>query len=643
MTFSRSIFLFIIYGWFIFGSFFAIAIDKYPVIENELEQQKIEQEFLEKIEQLERVGFDYPDSSILELITLQKELNDTKMTKAMGALLQTLGRLYYVKGNYLRSYEVLEKARLIWEELGNREGLSAVLNNLGLVSQMRQEYDQARNLHNNSLQLALEVGNNFYVSKNLFNLAIIENYTGRNQIALHLLDSAESFLNGETDPLLPNMIASRRGEVLTALGDYEEALDAYDASLKNKPNNWEKTFALSGKAAALLALNRLPEAMEFAKESCSMAEESNAHWELQRSLAIISGIYEKQGDFANALEAFKRHKIYADCVFNRDREWQLSSLMLESERLKTALLEEENLLKASQLSRKNTLIAAYTGLFIVFLVLFISIIRLNRTESRLNRELLQKNSLIGDQHREIESKNKALVKENETKDRILGVISHDIRSPMASIQQALDLITEHEFNPQEQQLLLNELSSQVAATSETLNTLLNWAMVQMQENKPKPELVDIAKHIDYVKQSLGPSAKKKKVHLMPIINPGAIAWMDRTHLEIILRNLLNNAIKFSTEDGKIQFALAEQDGMIKMKISDSGVGMEKEKLEKLFKEFGSEISSFGTANEQGTGLGLVLVQYFVKQNHGKIKVESMTGKGTTFTVYLPQPKTLALH
>lgn len=600
--------------------------------------QQSEESRLEEIKRWEILGFDYPDSSISKLHTLLAEIKESPLDQAKGAAYQTLGRLYYVKGDYVKSYETLEQAREIWEKLENKVGLSGVLNSLGLIYQMREEYDRARTVHRVSLSLAEELDDLYLISKNLFNLAIIEDYTGQYAASLSLLDSAELYLDAIADAHLPNMITSRRAEVFSHINDYENALKAYNLVLNRNPNNWEKAFVLSGKAKVLLALKRYDEAFLDAKESYRIASESAAFWEMQRSLEIISTVEEIRGNYGEALEAYKLFKQYSDSVFNRDSELRLSGLMLDRERLRNQILEEENLQNQILIQRKNTIIISIIGGLIVFVVLLIVIIKQNRTEALLNKELIEKNLLIENQKNEIESTNQELIKQNESKDRILSVISHDIRSPMANITQVLNLVNQKYLSQEEQNYLLGELENQVSSTSETLNTLLKWAMVQMKAEDTHPENVSIATCFERVKHKLAATAEKKNIKIFKTINPGVQAFADPHHLEIILRNLLSNAIKFSNEGGQISLAIKAEGDRVKITMEDTGIGITKEKAERLFKDFGSDISSKGTANEQGTGLGLTLVHHFVLQNKGNIAVESHPGKGTRFVLTLPAAK-----
>jgi signal transduction histidine kinase len=595
-----------------------------------------ENTLLDQIDALEKLGYDFPDSSLSQLRQLLPEINSAGSENAKGAIHQALGRLYYVKGDYASSYEALEQAREIWEKLDNAMGLSAVLNSLGLIYQMREEYDRARRVHRASLKLAEDLGDNYLISKNLFNIAIIEDYTGNYTESIALLDSAEMFLGEAEDIHLSNMITSRRAEVLSNLGDYTNALQAYDAVLNRDPSNWEKAFALSGKAKALLAIENYDAALVSAEESYRIASQSAAFWEMQRSLAIISRVEEIRGHHDKALEAYKLYKQYSDSVFNRDSELRLSGLMLEGERLRNQILEDENRQIQMIIQRKNLVITFIIGGLIVFGVLLVVIIRQNRTEAQLNKELQEKNKLIQDQKNAIEQVNQELVKQNESKNRILSVISHDIRSPMANIIQVLGLVNRQHISEEEQDELMKELEHQVNATSETLNTLLNWAMVQMKTEDTKPEDVLIADYFEKVKMKLAAAAAKKNISILETINPEVRAKVDPHHLEIILRNLLSNAIKFSHEGGQILLALRDEGERVKITMEDQGIGIPKEKAARLFKNFGADISTRGTSNEPGTGLGLTLICHFIQQNKGEIQVESEPGKGTRFIIFLPK-------
>jgi len=161
-------------------------------------------------------------------------------------------------------------------------------------------------------------------------------------------------------------------------------------------------------------------------------------------------------------------------------------------------------------------------------------------------------------------------------------------------------------------------------------------MVQMKAEDTHPENVSVAECFEKVKRKLAPATTKKNIKIFETINPGIGVHADPHHLEIILRNLLSNAIKFSLEGGRISLALNEEGEYAKISMEDTGVGISKEKADRLFRDFGAEISSKGTANEQGTGLGLTLIHHFMQQNKGRIELESQPGKGTRFILFLPK-------
>ena len=168
-----------------------------------------------------------------------------------------------------------------------------------------------------------------------------------------------------------------------------------------------------------------------------------------------------------------------------------------------------------------------------------------------------------------------------------------------------------------------------------LNNLLTWAA-----NQREGMVADIQKMAPdiIVKEVLAvfePIAQKKNIGIAYNPYHATMLMADESQYRIIVQNLLSNAIKFTPEGGRINIYFTHAFGLVKIHISDSGVGIAKEKLSKLFNSFGTAITSYGTGKEKGTGIGLMIVKEFTDQNKGTVTVESEEGTGTTFSVSFP--------
>ena len=218
------------------------------------------------------------------------------------------------------------------------------------------------------------------------------------------------------------------------------------------------------------------------------------------------------------------------------------------------------------------------------------------------------------------------------KNRVLSVIAHDLKNPVASIAQFVDLMSskpELASNKQIQNSLHE--SSQAAVT--LLDNLLYWGRSQADELRVSFDKLDLVELVADVESLFAHMAVQKGVTFTSEVPPGTQAYADKALVNIIIRNLVSNALKFTPAEGKVHIKIWPEAEKILVSVSDTGIGINPDILKK-FHEEGKLVSSLGTDKELGTGLGLQLVSDLVEKNQGILKVESTPGKGSTFTFSL---------
>jgi signal transduction histidine kinase len=238
---------------------------------------------------------------------------------------------------------------------------------------------------------------------------------------------------------------------------------------------------------------------------------------------------------------------------------------------------------------------------------------------------LQKNN------RQIEMQKAELSQLNTTKDKIFAILSHDLRSPVAALKNYMMLINWGALNQVEFADATKGLNTQLNQVHSMVENVLNWSISQMGGMSPQIALIEVLNVVQEQIQLMQTILSVKNIDIKNNILPSTKLLIDKNHLEIIFRNLLQNAVKFTGNGGEIILNLYEKGEFYKFEISDNGVGIPKEKLADLF-QLSKFTTSLGTNNEQGTGLGLALVKELVELNNGKISVTSEMGVGTTFTI-----------
>ena len=226
---------------------------------------------------------------------------------------------------------------------------------------------------------------------------------------------------------------------------------------------------------------------------------------------------------------------------------------------------------------------------------------------------------------------------NSTKDKFFSIISHDLKSPFTSIIGFSELLIEraqkNDLSGTEKFAAIIYNSSQNAM--ELLTNLTQWSRLQTGKMEFDPQETDLVSIIDEVTELLNASALHKSLTIMREIPHQVRIRADRAMISTVLRNLISNAIKFSNPGGEIWISSNQLKNEIMLKVMDNGVGIKKEILHKLF-HIEAGVSTRGTINEEGTGLGLILCKEFVSRHGGRIWAESEVNKGSKFYFTLPQ-------
>lgn len=240
-----------------------------------------------------------------------------------------------------------------------------------------------------------------------------------------------------------------------------------------------------------------------------------------------------------------------------------------------------------------------------------------------------------------ESEHKLLIA-NKNKNRFFSIIAHDLRNPIGSMMNLLNLVTDKKFvqsqTKEELNVVLVEMQKAASNTFYLLENLLYWAKDQEGKSSFSPELVIVK---DVLSQVLGTfiiSIDQKKIQTkIDQVDPAMLVFADSNMLNTILRNLISNAIKFSHLFGEIVITANREDDVLVIRIEDFGIGIPKNKIDQLFTSEDNYTSS-GTLNETGTGLGLALCNEFMKKHNGRIDYISKVSKGAIFQLTFPNKK-----
>ncbi|MGC4021010.1 MAG: sensor histidine kinase [Cyclobacteriaceae bacterium] len=226
-----------------------------------------------------------------------------------------------------------------------------------------------------------------------------------------------------------------------------------------------------------------------------------------------------------------------------------------------------------------------------------------------------------------------LTKANHVKEKLLSVVSHDIKSPLNSLRGVLNVYRQGGFSDSEMKTLTGHIDENLNATTMLVDNILLWTSSQLKGVTVKLEKVDLKKLIDDHMKIFKTIAENKHISF-DVSADGETVNSDKQILSLVLRNLIANAIKFSFENGQIMIKANHNESGTKIIVRDSGKGMAPEVAQALFTK--SSVSTEGTSQEKGTGLGLALCYEYLKYIGGEISVQSELNKGTTFIVWCPK-------
>ncbi|HYF70827.1 MAG TPA: sensor histidine kinase [Ohtaekwangia sp.] len=237
---------------------------------------------------------------------------------------------------------------------------------------------------------------------------------------------------------------------------------------------------------------------------------------------------------------------------------------------------------------------------------------------------------------EINHKNQKLEEVNRIKDKLFSVVSHDIKGPLTSLHLALALTKNETITQKEFQQLTHSLETKFTQTTEFIDNLLQWATLQIRGESFEPVKVNLSVLIQQTIGLLDFELRKKNIEIEDTIDGSWHAKADVNMVKSILRNLLTNAVKFTGNGGHVGIQATANAEFITIAIADTGIGIPKKNQSLIFSL--DIVTTPGTGQERGTGLGLLLCKEFVERNNGRIWFETEEGKGTTFYFTLPAYK-----
>jgi len=502
--------------------------------------------------------------------------------------LHNVGTVFKELGQYDIALDHIELARKLGEKINDKDGLAYTYYEIGDIYLRSNKYDEAKEALLKALSITRERDINI---------------------------------------LEPNII-SRIARLYLRKGEFDKAYKYYDSveMLHAKTQNeYGLAESVLGKGRVSLKQGKFDDAANQILEALNIAKRINARTMEVECYSALSQLYEKREDYKSALAYTKQSKVLQDSLFSQDMVQKIFQdqlrLQTENKDLQIAALNETQAKQADELSHQAFLKNILVVVVALTVILLFTVYRSGQRRIRINKLLIEHQN-------EIKKRSLELEQLNQVKDKFFSVISHDLRSPINALAGILNLMAKNQITADELPKVIKELQLQFNHTKNLINNLLDWALLQMDKLRIQPVKINLRSMVDDNFELLN-SLHIKEVTLINMIPDNTMAYADLNMINLVFRNLIFNGMKFTEEGGKITIGADTTDEELIVWVKDNGVGISPD-VQKILFEKTSGYSTRGTANEKGTGLGLILCKEFVERNGGRIWLKSEEGKGSTF-------------
>jgi len=569
--------------------------------------------------------------------------------------LNLIGFSYMVAGEYDRAMQNYYQALALGEQSGQKSVVAKTYLNLGVIYWKLNDPTRAVQHFENSFKYASEIGDSLAISKVYNSLGNIYEDKGLYEKALKMFKKAAKLQEKLTNKRSWAISLHNIGNVHYYLKHPEKGLPYLFQSLRINDeihNEMIKITTLASIAKIYEATGKSDEALKYATQSYDRAVKAESGRRIVSAATLLHKLYAARKDYEQAykyvlvleeqneiLKTERQKAIAAEVTI----KYEADKKELENKTLK-AQKEKQDI----ALEHQRMKLIFGVGFSLVMLV-FVLILYSKRQNLKISNQMLQKansrmqlqNQEINRQKEEISSQterlkiqNEQLERDNNFKNKIFSIISHDLRSPFVSMSAFINLMQANASVSAEMKPIFGLFSRDIDIIINMINNLLAWSKTQLSGEKLNMKLTDLYFLTEENRDLIAAGAKEKNIRIINEVPDDTIILTDKERLNIIIRNLLANAIKFTPSGGEVRLYVEEQLHSIALVVKDNGLGIPDKYLSKLFAE--QRFTTLGTLKEKGTGLGLMLCKELIEGMQGKITVESQEGKGSSFFVILPK-------
>ena len=585
-----------------------------------------------------------------------------------GRALLNLGAYYSDKGDY-RAISYFQKSIVLFKEINNNLFLNEASAELAAEFANQGKIALALNQHLQNIDLAKKLNDPLWISINYSNIGIIYCDLNDFEEGIIYLKKAIEICRSTDDIDGLAIYQSSLAWAYSSIYDYTSALIeinkaiihlekyrikdwlAYAYSIKGgvyvglKKNKWALHWLNQAEAlhvqlnddrSSLILYEYLVDANLGINNISAAEKHANKAYNLAVKIKYPNGIKDAANGLAkikkkqlNYKEALKYHEIMFQMADSLNHDDNRTSLMVQKSKMEFERLKKETVLEKHQdLEKQKYINYAIIAFGLVLLVIIYIYWRGTKTQKTLIKALNKKTI-------ELEKNHSELHEINHTKDKLFSIIGHDLRSPIAALQDLLKLFKEGDIKKEELLDYIPKLKTDVDHIWFTLNNLLIWSYSQMKGANTTPKKIVLEYLIDENINFLSELALSKNIRIQNNLPGKTEAWADENQISVVFRNLLSNALKFTPKNGLIILDIEDRNSSWEIQIQDSGIGMNSLIQEKIFDKDTTH-TTYGTDNEKGTGLGLSLCKEMIEKNQGSIWLKSAPDLGSTFYFTIPK-------
>jgi signal transduction histidine kinase len=581
----------------------------------------------------------------LEIAIQQKDLiQQAKIYGELGVCAESTSEL-------VTALKYNQQALEIYEFHKDTAGIVGVYNSIGIISRERKENDKAR-------------GNTQFNARLISNIGLILQDLGQYDSALFYFNQALSLIDCTKQRFGCALINNNIGICYRDTRQFSQALYHFQLAKKIQTELGDEY----GLALVNINISRVyflqglyNESLTFLQTAWPHAEKSG-NLELQHEVSQhTAGTYERLKNYPLAYFYQKKSEHYLDSMQKKNSDKELAELevkyQVKQQRAENELLKAENELGRFTIQNKNLVMITTIIFSVLFLTLLLLAYRSLRIKQKTHTIIKEKNKKLGvlldevaiqkksieTQKDEIAAQNEILSQKNHylqdlnhEKNSLMGIVAHDLKSPLNSIGGIAQLLPMLGSLTKEQLEAVQLISKIVASSGELIRDLIDLSALENKEMKIHPELISIQSIVKSTQAAYQAQARNKGISLAIAeqVDDTVRTVSDGKHVERVLQNLVSNALKFSNPGTQVLLGTRLHESNIEFYVKDQGPGISQQDQKRLFKKF-VKLNARPTAGESSSGLGLSITKALIEELGGSIKVESELQRGSTFICSLP--------